>query len=473
VPKLESVVKRIRDRALFDKAFTFGPPTILHEEKEKGSNVFRPLSVFQLEDKIIERQVACYLRRTLDYIFRPCCLAFRCGQNRVPPPTIHDALEQIASFRAKAGSGTVFVAECDMRGFFDCVPHKLAQKSVAALIREHNATGAQRVDRRAWTLFKAYLRAYSFENNVKLGAEVQLQLRRPGAYFKWPTDELSALHGNLEDIGVPQGGAISCLIANAALHTIDKRLERIAAKNPGKLLYLRYCDDMILLAANQDLCDRALQTYCKQVKSRGLLIHPCEDVELGKKSFYSGKSHNPYPWGSLRTEVPWIQFVGYQVRHDGLVRVRLKSLKKQRKRMTEVADEVLAVLNPGRKRRGEITPTSSTIRRTAQQIRHRLRQRLISISVGRRKLGHDLSNVMPMCWCNGFRGLKGRNIVQSSLKVLDRHRERQIARVNRRLARLALPKSIASSDIEALRYYGMPFSYWGQFNSKTEPNKNN
>jgi len=470
VQRLNEVVKRIRERALSDQQFAFGAPTVLAEEKEKGSGVFRPLSVFRLEDKLIERQTASYLRRTLDYLFLPSCLAFRCSRNRVPPPTIHDALERIVSFRGKPQSAPVFVAECDIKGFFDCVPHDLARRSVEALIREYVSTAApaaQHIDQRAWTIFVAYLNAYCFQRNVKLGAEPQLKKKRRGACFKWPEAELLQLHGSLGEIGVPQGGALSCLIANAVLHAVDKELEGIASRYPGEFLYLRYCDDMILLAKKGDVCLEGLEAYCSRVEELGFLIHPCKDAGTDK-SFYSGKSHNPYPWGGSQLEFPWIQFVGYQVRHDGMVRVRLKSLKKQRRRITEVADEVLATLNPGRKRVGEVPALSPTVRRTAQQIKHRLRQRLISISVGRRKLGQDLSEIMPMCWCHGFRGLKGRSIIESSLKMLDRHRERQIMRVARRLNEheLSLPKATDRSPVEALNFYGMPFSYCGQFNSR-------
>jgi len=462
---LQLVVEDIRKRATGTASFSFNEPTILEEEKEPGTNVFRPLAGVSLKDKIIDRQTARYLRGALDDFLHPSCLAFRCARKQRPAPTIHDALETLMAFRSTLGSKTLYVAECDIRGFFDCVPHALAQSSVEALVAQHDSERAEKVDKRAVEIFLAYLAAYSFKRNVREGAEKALKAKNPRAKFKWPEAELLDLHGSagLEKIGVPQGGALSCLIANAALHSVDAEIERLMRQFSGKLLYLRYCDDMILVASERSICEEALGAYCERVENLGLLIHQRKEVGSYSKEFYSGKSHHPYPWGPGKEEMPWIQFVGYQIRHDGLVRVRLRSLKKQRRRMTEIADQVLATLNPGRKRKGEITALSKSVRRSARQIEHRLRQRFISLSVGRRQLGQPSGVIMPMCWCNGFRGLLGRQVISGSFKMLDRHRNRQIARVVRRLNSLHLPKGDSRDELEVLRYYGTPFSYWGQF----------
>jgi hypothetical protein len=462
---LQLVVEDIRNRATGTMSFSFKEPTVLEEEKEPGTNVFRPLAVFSLKDKIIDRQTARYLRGVLDDFLHPSCLAFRCSRSQRPAPTIHDALEMLMAFRSAHLSETLYVAECDIRGFFDCVPHALAKSSVEALVTQHDGQNAEKVHKRAIEIFFAYLSAYSFKKNVKDGAERALKAKNPRAKFKWPETELLDLHGSagLEKVGVPQGGALSCLVANAALHSVDSEIEQMVKRCSGKLLYLRYCDDMILVASERSVCEEALGAYCGRVEGLGLLIHQRKDVGSYSKEFYSGKSHHPYPWGPGKEEIPWIQFVGYQIRHDGLVRVRLRSLKKQRRRMTEIADEVLATLNPGRKRKGQITELSKSVRRSARQIEHRLRQRFISLSVGRRQLGQPGGVIMPMCWCNGFRGLLGRQVTSGSLKMLDRHRNRQMARVTRRLKALSLPKGDSRDELEVLRYYGMPFSYWGQF----------
>jgi hypothetical protein len=70
---------------------------------------------------------------------------------------------------------------------------------------------------------------------------------------------------------------------------------------------------------------------------------------------------------------------------------------------------------------------------------------------------------MPMCWAAGFRGLTGQRFVSTNIQYLDRHRERQLRRVARRLEELNLPKATAKSEVDALPYYGHPFSYIAQF----------
>jgi hypothetical protein len=184
--------------------------------------------------------------------------------------------------------------------------------------------------------------------------------------------------------------------------------------------------------------------------------------------FWEGKSKAPYLWANATNEsaVPWIQFVGYQIRFDGLVRVRPSSIKKQKQKMTEVADELLEVLNPFRRRGGPIPPFATELRKSNRQIVHRLRQRLISMTVGRVKLGTLSSGPQPMCWAYGFRGLWGRRLVGNVIKGLDRHRERQIRRVIRRLQSRPPQKSQKSDADDVLTYYGAPFSIWAQFRKR-------
>ena len=206
--KLARVVLRIRQRALASRSFRFGKPAIIPEEKEPGTNIYRPLAAFTLEDKIVDRQTGCYFRRSLDRLLHTSCLkcvpVFAAGAQA---PTIHDALEKILTFRSTSKLSRIFVAECDIRGFFDCVPHSLVRSSLQELVREHNRAGTASIDPRAIGIFDAYLKSYSFHDNVKLDAEHKLRSKIPSAKFKWPEAELAELHGGgtLREIGVPQG----------------------------------------------------------------------------------------------------------------------------------------------------------------------------------------------------------------------------------------------------------------------------
>jgi hypothetical protein len=77
----------------------------------------------------------------------------------------------------------------------------------------------------------------------------------PNGVFKWVDNELSELgyYSSIENerIGIPQGGALSGLIANIILNVADKVVLETGA------FYLRFCDDMIILHPDKSNCERA------------------------------------------------------------------------------------------------------------------------------------------------------------------------------------------------------------------------
>jgi len=318
----------------------------------------------------------------------------------------------------------LYVAECDIRGFFDCVSHEVAKASLRdAIVELHQLSPHVVVDQRAIRIFDAYLESYSFSTDVLVRGAARLKRIDAEGKFKWPESDLKVLHAQdpLPSIGVPQGGALSCLMANLVLHTADKRVQGVSALG-STFLYMRYCDDMIIVASEERACREAFREYFDSLLYLRLPAHPAKTVHSYDRAFWDGKSNGPYVWNApQRNGIPWVQFVGYQVRYDGLVRVRPKSLRKQFRKLTVSADEVLRVLSRG----------NSTLmaRKRPRQILYRLRQRLIAISVGRVQFGQPRSGPMPMCWANGFRGLFGRHLVVAHLRALDRHRERQLSQL--------------------------------------------
>src|SRR5205085_4021107 len=106
----------------------------------------------------------------------------------------------------------------------------------------------------------------------------------------------------------------------------DKAITAIQEKNEGKLLYLRYCDDMILISPDRAVCVAAFAAYRRALERLLLPAHPPESVLKYSRAFWEGKSKHPYRWS--QSGAPWVQFVGYQVRYDGVVRIRQKSIRK-------------------------------------------------------------------------------------------------------------------------------------------------
>jgi hypothetical protein len=254
VIKLNNVVDRIQQRVLGRGAFAFSKPEIVFIKKSPAGDDYRAITILQLEDKVIDSLVARYLRESLDGALLPSCMAFRCCR---PAPTTHSALEIILQRRDEWGQHGIYVAECDIKAFFDSVPHDVARKSLHLLIRDAKQNNPQlMIAPRAIAIFEAYLDVYAFEGSVLGGREYKEMIaRHPEAQVKWPREQLRALHGTgpLPRIGVPQGAALSCLVANAVLHAADKALDGLAAAGK-EFSYQRYCDDMILLAPHKAAC---------------------------------------------------------------------------------------------------------------------------------------------------------------------------------------------------------------------------
>jgi hypothetical protein len=474
---LGALLERIRARALGGTPFRFTEPRIVPVGKDASSGQYRPIAQFALEDGVIEKSTAAYLRKLFDPFFSRASLAFRCSNDGTPPPTHHDAIAAIQNYRKRHLKTGLYVAECDIRSFFDSVSHKTAWNSLLELI-EHGRSLTEDfyVHPQALQIFKAYLRCYSFTGSVRRHSRGLLRGKpKQPAIFPWPLEELCQFHARpgAASIGIPQGGALSCFIANCVLHHADVSVEQSMKKTGGPFRYLRYCDDMLLLAPNKRDCRRAFNAYQKALGELKLPIHTPESVRVYGRVFWSKKSLNPFRWGRplQRSTVPWIQFVGYQIRYDGLIRIKQKSIAKHRAKILDETEQMLRLLGAVSIRR-DGSPDFSAIKKNPKQILHRFRQKLISISVGRRAVHHDLRSPIPKCWAAGFRMLAGKRIQLSNLKDLDRFRGRQIAWVAQKLK--GFPKKIqppVSFRTRPPAYYGFPFSYVGQFAGRPKPRR--
>jgi hypothetical protein len=198
---------------------------------------------------------------------------------------------------------------------------------------------------------------------------------------------------------------------------VDKEVMAIC-KERG-VTYLRFSDDMILLASDRGAVAAAFDTYCSAVHRLKLpihkpaLLHPNKGT--GKRSFWDAKTKGIYKWADPRETNghPWIQFLGYQVRYDGAVRVRQSSIDKELSKLPRITGRREASLRP---------ENVSNIRRSPSSIAHSFRMKLISMGVGRRKLGQPLDGPLPKCWAHGFRWLSVKNVTVNNLRALDRQR---------------------------------------------------
>ncbi|MFB2924302.1 reverse transcriptase domain-containing protein [Aerosakkonema funiforme] len=471
VDNLNNFINEVQSRVLRTPPYKMATPKILPVEKdpEKKDGKYRPIAKYtDLCDQVVDKLCAKYFRTIFDSIFLDSSYAFRAKGQNSRCPTHHDAVEHLIQFRQTNSEKTLWVAECDIKKFFDCVHHNEAK---AALNRLKERTGYE-IDPRAEEIFKAYLDSYSFPRDALTQANQWFDKYNLKGKLDWCENDLREIWKDplQEPIGIPQGGALSCFIVNLMLDLADRAVISNSEQCDPDLLYLRYCDDIIIVHPDKEKCNKAFERYSEALKSLKLVRHEPEKLTSYGKDFWNHKSKEPYKWAyePNGSSVPWVAFVGYQLRYDGLLRIRPSSIKKELKKQFKEANKILKAVCPRSKNKtGRMVEYSPNIRINRHRIYHRLHQRLISMSVGRIKLEDLDKEPSTFCWCDGFKLLRSHKpVLYSQLKQLDRGRESQLKRVKKKIKYLEVRDNSQGDKSKYYKYYGHPFSYYAQFFDK-------
>jgi group II intron reverse transcriptase/maturase len=161
----------------------------------------RPIGISTLEDKIAQRAAAEVIGAVFELDFKGFSYGFRPGRSQ------HNALDAltVAIKRRKVS----WILDADIRGFFDTLDHEWLMKFV-----EHRIA-----DQRIVRHLKKWLNAGVLEDGTRTWSEV----------------------------GTPQGGSISPLLANIYLHYVLDLW--VAAwrrtKARGEVIIVRYADDFV------------------------------------------------------------------------------------------------------------------------------------------------------------------------------------------------------------------------------------
>ncbi|XZF15520.1 reverse transcriptase domain-containing protein [Chitinophagaceae bacterium MMS25-I14] len=445
-------------------------PDLFAIPKKKKTNTaelleYRPIMQYCLEDRVIIGLTAKYFVDVLDSEFLDVSFAFR-KTTKGKAITHHDAFAEIIKFKEAKSNNNIYVAECDIQKFFDCVNHDVARECLKKIEDRLNARGVK-LDVNALNVFESYLRSFSFnrvilpKNNESWFLSRKLQ---PGR-FKWVQESLSKTFGyDFEkksiDIGIPQGGALSCVISNIILDSVDRKT--LNSESDSDLIYARYCDDMILMHLNAAKCLEALNRYREAVLSCKLLIHSTAEDFFTKcynKDFWESKSKPIYCWGNksklAKNNVPWIGFVGYQMRYDCKLRVRKDSFNKQKQKLKDEYERILSALNHSR----ALGINPEHFRVNNMSVVSSFKTRVISMSVGRPNLRTPYKSNFDLCWAKGFQLIKNNSIYESQLRELDRRRTFQYYKLNKILPDVR-KKALDREDNKLRPYFGTPFSYY-------------
>ena len=204
-----------------------------------GKEEKRPLGIPTMYDRALQGLVKLVLEPEWEAHFEPNSYGFRPGRS------CHDAIEQIfIAIRLKPK----FVFDADISSCFDCIDHN-------KLIEKLNTYPTLRKQIRAW---------------LKAGV-------MDGLEFK-PTDR-----------GTPQGGTISPLLANIALHGMENVIKNLALKFDMKdyrgrqlgwrdkqrsVNIIRYADDFVIFHEDINILNRCIEVITRWLKDMGLELKP-------------------------------------------------------------------------------------------------------------------------------------------------------------------------------------------------------
>ena len=448
---------------------------ILKEIDHGKKQVFyRPICKFPEIDKIVLSILNNYLTALFDDYFHDCSYAFR-KVNGVRSKLQHlDAVRQVRNYRLAHVNQSLFVAECDMKKFYDTISHQVIKGRFIKLLQRAKSDGkiSSQDSRFVKRWFFAYIDCFDFLSHVwiknrfprthsiwkdlhQAPADYQPGFsfldKKKDAGFSWRLARTKKGR-----VGVPQGGALSGLIANIMMHDVDETVIRAMA---GKdLLYCRFCDDMVLIGIDKKEVSYCYHQYERAIRESRLIAHENKPVvSHPMKEFWKGKTRGPYEWNEKGERIfPWITFVGFDVNWKGNLRIRKKSFQRQMAKQTQIVNELLLPYSRGVKPRY----CSGTIMES-------LSARLIAAGIGRVSFDNYQNNPNIHSWVSAFSLLDKNPWSEQQIKALDRHRESVLRQARRRLDKIsctAASKNVNSKERYRMlyTYKGCPFSYYGQ-----------
>lgn len=312
--------------------------------------IYRPLCVYNnLETKTLISAASAYLTQAFDKHLHEEILSYRPRRMYHGEKTVTDgnhAIKGIQKYLNSNKGKRIYVAECDIQKFYDIINHDVVLDCFDRLAAKAEIPEYHQVR----SILEAYLDSYGFVPNV-LNLNDDENYWKPAirnhhgtvkgrCLFKWVKEAefLKAytpeeFKAHRDRLGVPQGGALSCVISNVVLNDVDSV---ITSENDPDRFFARYGDDIILMHTNRSKCIELLEKYKQSLLDHKLIYHRFENFSSLKdgakitKKFWDGKSKPVFRWGPGEgTASEWIGFVGYEIRYNGETRLRLTTFDKK------------------------------------------------------------------------------------------------------------------------------------------------